>query len=90
MVRVVSHISVAKMQGVHPERILVVFHLLMKLIVYLLQASVAYVLCFIFAARHVCRDCQAASSPASLPPILARSLRIPERQKVMHPNSLLC
>jgi len=78
------------MRGVQPERFPLVFHLLMKLIVYLLRAPVAYVLYFKFAARHVCHDCQAASSPASLPPILVRSLRIPERQKVMHPNCPLC
>ena len=88
--RVVSHTSVAKMQGVQPERFLLLFHLLMKLIVYLLRASVAYVLYFKFAARHDCHDCQAASSPASLPPILARSLIISERQQVMHPNCLVC
>jgi len=56
--RVVSHTSVAKMQGVQPERFLLLFHLLMKLIVCLLRASVAYVLYFKFAARHDCHDCQ--------------------------------
>jgi hypothetical protein len=92
LAHVVSHTQASLNCKVFSQKVsLPVFHLLIKLIVYLLQASVGYVLYFKFAARHVCHDCKAASSAAySLPTILARKLRIPERQQVMQPNCLPC